>query len=260
LYLYNPSLNPAPPTIDPGNTTYVYVITSFQTLTAFETLLNVSWTVSKNASDANGPSPHKCLIARCYPKDSPPDPNNIDYAPPGGDPHYAQHNVTVDAVPSGKMHRIGIRTGNFLAEPQLVAIQAVPDLNPARQVLDTFMPTFKATKGFKQVSNKPLRNVSLSLEPLTHKPGGCIIEKIEDIVEDAARDILRVLEGKHAHAAPGGSGAIGKVRIGPKFYTEFDFIVDTTGAQPGDAFIYQLTETTSAGLLDGGLGVGIVVT
>jgi len=255
LYVYAPSLS-AGPIVDPaGVAVYNPPGGSFHTVTAFGTPVQVPWVVSSDSTKANAADPpHHCLIARCYPLTSPPDPGNIAYV--NTDQHYAQHNVTINPIPmKSPKKRIPIRTGNSMREPQLVVIQAVPDLEPAKGTLDTLLPSLKATPGFKQISTKPLKEVSFDLDPLTKKEGGCIFDKIEDFFEDAVKDLLRDLEGKHKKAAPGGSGAHGRVQIPANFYSAFDFNVDITGANPGDAFIYHLTQTTSAGVENGGLTV-----
>lgn len=255
LYVCAPSLNVGP-TIDPnGVAVYNPPNGSFHTITAFDSQTQVPWVVSSTPGAANtADPPHHCLIARCYPLSSPPDPGNISYV--NQDQHYAQHNVTVNPVPmKSPKKRISIRTGNSLREPELVVIQAVPDLAPAQGTLATLLPTLQATPGFKQISSKPLREVSFNLDPLTEPHGGGVFDKIEDFFEDKVKDVLHDLEVKFGKAAPSGSGAMGRVKIAPKFYTAFDFNVDLTGAEPGDAFIYHLTQTTGTGVQNGGLTV-----
>lgn len=264
LYVCTPSLNIAP--FPPDS----FVATTFQIVPSFApsncalqtsppTFVPVPWTVSANPSDANGPG-HKCLIARCYPfQGSNPDPGKLSpYLPQ--DPHYAQHNLTVNAIPKGGGGgmRIRIKTGNPLREPELVVIQAVPDLQPAPATLQAILPSLKATPGFKQLSNTPLRRVSFNLDPLTEGEGGCVFDKIEDFFEAEFKAVLRRLEAEFHKAAPGGTGAHGRVRIASRFYANFDFVADTTGAVPGNAYIYHLTQTTAAGAPDGGLTVAIV--
>lgn len=261
LYVYSPSLN-AGPTIDPsGAAVYNPPTGSFHTITAFDAQNPVPWTVVNDPSKANGASQnptdqinHKCLIARCYPKSSPPDPNNIDYV--NADQHYCQHNLTVNPVPSGGKHKMSIRTGNSREEQQAVVIQAIPDLQPDPATLKVIVPTLQVNPAFKQVANTPLRQVSFNLDPLGDKGGGGFFDKIEDFFEDLFQD----LEEKFKKAAPAGTGAFGRITIPPKFYTAFEFTVDTTGGQSGDAHIYHLTQTTSQGRENGGLTVAVLVT
>jgi hypothetical protein len=264
LYVCTPSLNiaPFPPDSLVATTAMIYPVSAFApsncaTQTSPPSFVSVPWTVSANASDPNGPG-HKCLIARCYPfVGSTPDALNISQYLPT-DPHYAQHNLAVQPIPSGKSGGMKIKTGNPRRQPELVAIQAVPDLRPTPATLNAILPSLKVTPGFKQISTTPLHGVSLNLKPLTGKDGGGIFDKIEDFFEETVKAVLRRLEDDFHKAAPGGTGAFGRVRIGSRFYANFDFNFDARGAQPGNGYIYHLTQITAAGAPDGGLTVVIV--
>src|SRR5262249_55417254 len=124
------------------------------------------------------------------------------------DQHYAQHNLTINAVGGGGGMKIKIKTGNPRREPELVVIQAVPDLSPTPATLNAILPSLKATPGFKQISATPLRGVSFDLDPLTEKDGGGIFDKIEDFFEEQFKTVLRRLEAEFHKAAPGGTGAL----------------------------------------------------
>jgi hypothetical protein len=228
----------------------------------------VNWTSQSTDSTklhyvdpANAPANHRCLVARCYTNpDNQRDGTNSALADHTlDDPHYAQHNLTVQPVAGGHMVKMKILTGNPREEPELVVLQAVPDLQLARGTLDAILPSLKTIPGFKQISDKPLRRVSFDLDPLTEKDGGGVFDKIEDFFEDKTKDVLRDLEGLFHKAAPGDSGVHSRVKIGGDFAAQFDFIADTHDAQPGNAYIYHLTQTRAQGQPNGGLTVAFVV-
>ena len=232
----------------------------------------VNWTSQSTDSSqpnfvdpANAPANHKCLVARCFTVP----PGTHDNADTGLsdhvglnpdntplDQHYAQHNLTIQAVAGGGAHRILIRTGNATREPELVMIQAVPNIDPNPAVLRAILPGLHTIKGFKQVSNKPLRRVEFDLNPLTEGEGGGFFDKIGDFFDEGARKVITELETKFGEATPGGTQ--GKVRIPAGHYATIQFIADVTGAQPGNAYLYDLTQVTSAGQPDGGLTVALV--
>jgi hypothetical protein len=238
------------------------------TIAPFTTDTMVSWTSQSTDSTklhfvdpTNQPANHRCIVARCYS-----DPTGVADGANGAlaahapdDPHYAWHNLTVQPTPPGKMMKMKIQTGNPREEDELLVLQAVPDLQPARGTLDAILPSLQTIAGFKKISNTPLRRVSFDLDPLTEKHGGGIFDKIEDFFEDEIKEGLRKLEGLFHKAAPGGTGIQSKVKIGGDFAAKFDFIVDTQGATPGDAYIYHLTQIRVQGQPDGGLTVAFVI-
>jgi hypothetical protein len=208
----------------------------------------------------NAQANHKCLIARCYTNPT----GNVDTTDAGlsshipDDQHYAQHNLDIQSIVGMSHVRLPIRAGNPTREPQLVAIQAVPDLNPNPAVLAAILPGLKTVPGFKQISSTPLRKVELNLQPLALHSGGGLIKRIEEIIEEEVRAVLRLLEEAFGKATPKGGGAHGRVRVGGSFFSDFEFVVDPSDAQKGNAYIYHLTQTTASNQPYGGITIALV--
>jgi hypothetical protein len=212
----------------------------------------VTWTASANPSDPNGVG-HKCLVARCYPfETSSPDsgPTGLsDHLP--YDQHYAQHNLSIVAAgPGGKGRKlIPIRTGNPRLEPQLVLIQAIFDPRPSGATLAAIQPGLQAIPGFKQIATQPLGKVEFDLSAF-NGPHESLLERIEDWIEKILQELEDWCRKK--------GGISARKVLPPSFAAFFDFKVDLSGAKPGDAYVYHLTQTTSHGRADGGLTVAIV--
>jgi hypothetical protein len=212
----------------------------------------------------NPPSPpkvghgHECLIARIYPDSLKagnfPNPENIEpYI--ATDYHYAQHNCWVGPS-EGKFFRIQIGNGNPLQEPQAFAIQAVPDINPSQKVLAAALGALQQVPGFKQISNKLAPGpAKLDVSGLP-RPHESLWDKIEDWIEKEVRELIEDLEGK-SHKA---GGAHARAEIAPKSFGKFSFSVDISGAKPGDAYLYHISQVNGKGQPYGGATVALVVT
>lgn len=214
----------------------------------------VTW---NTASFPNLGTGHRCLLARVYPPfdlagNFPPNEDLTTF--PSDDIHYAQHNCTVLAGGSGHMH-VPIRNGNWLEEPQLVALQAVPDLNPTRTVLDAVLPGLRQIPAFKQIATTPLRRVDFDLSAFKSSHDS-LLDKIEDWIERKVLKIFEDLEGK-CHGAGGTST---RVVLPPKHFAKLNFIADLSGSNPGDAHIYHVSQVNGKGEPYGGLTVAMVVT
>jgi hypothetical protein len=199
---------------------------------------------------------HECLIARVYP-------NSLaesalqGYAVnafPAGDLHYAQRNCTVEAA-GGHMIKFQIGNGNVLREPELVAIQAVPDINPNPTVLAAVLPALQRIPAYKQIATTPLRSVGLDLSAFK-SPHESLLEKILEWISKEVMEFIEDLEAKCKKAG----GTSGRVVIAPGVFSKFDFTADLSGATPGDAYIYHLSQVNGQGQPYGGLTVGIVAT
>lgn len=226
----------------------------------------VNWTASATSGDPdfiNGIQ-HKCMVARCYPFGATPDPGAVK-GYPAVDAHYAQRNLVVVGV--GSKHeggkRFPIKIGNAGQHAELVRLRAFTDFKPTRQVLDAILPSLKATPGFKQIAPVPLHKISFDLSNLggakkgigdIFREVGREVAEIADKVEDG---IEKAVTGKDEGPEPQKIEA--HVSLAPKVVSTFDFIVDPTGATPGNAHIYHLTQENSKGQPEGGLTVIFVI-
>ena len=191
---------------------------------------------------------HACLLARVYPLGATPDSGDLS-GYPGSDQHYAQHNCTVNTTDGQGMIRIPIGNGTSRRGPQFVAIQAVPVLEPNRTVLDAVMPSLQLHPGFKQIATTPLRSVELDLSAFK-SPHESLLDRIEHWIEKEALEIIAALEGDCKKA----NGTSARVVLPPNFFAKFHFIADLSGAKPGDAHIYNLSQVNSKVERAGGLG------
>lgn len=212
--------------------------------------------VSWNPSTAIGTG-HRCLLARVYPPEdlSGSFPANEDLTLfPSNDTHYAQHNCTVGAVDTGDMI-VPIKNGNWREEPYFVAIQAVPDLKPNRTVLDAVLPGLRLIPAFKQIATTPLQRVELDVTAFRSHHDS-LLEKIEDWIEEEVMKIIKELEGKCRQAG----GASARVVLPPNLVAKFNLNLDLSGAKPGDAHIYHVSQVDGKGQPYGGLTVAVVRT
>ena len=212
------------------------------------------WNNPANVPVLSDPS-HACLVARVYPFPSSPDTGDLSNYP-AEDLHYAQHNCAVyTSAPSPRPLIIQINNGTAQREPELVAIQAVPDLNPNKLVLDTVLPSLQLIPTFKQISNKPLPPVKFDLSAFK-SPHESLLEKIFEWIEKEIMELIEELEGKCRKA--GGTHA--RVVLPPNSSAKFGLIVDLSKANPGDAYIYQVSQVNGKGQPYGGVTVVIAAT
>ncbi len=197
---------------------------------------------------------HACLLARVYPFGATPDPGTLS-GYPSGDLHYGQHNCTIQAAAPKGLFKLPIFNGSLSREPELVAIQAVPDLAPNPTVLNAVMGGLHQIPGFKQIATTPLKSVGLDVSAFK-SPHESLLERIEEWIERLIMELIRDLEGKAGKA--GGTHA--RVMIPPNFSAKFNFTADLSGATPGDAHIYHISQVNGKGDPWGGLTVAIVIT
>jgi len=197
---------------------------------------------------------HACLLARVYPFGATPDTGDLA-GYPAEDLHYAQHNCTVNTSDGQGMMRIPIGNGTALGEPQLVVIHAVPDLDPNRKVLDAVLPSLRLIPAFRQIASTPLRNVDFDLSAFRSSHES-LLDQIEDWIEKEVIEIIEHLEGncrnKHGHSA--------RLVLPPNYFAKFNFIADLSGAKPGDAHIYHVSQINGKGQPYGGLTIALLAT
>lgn len=255
LYIGDPFIAMAPASMDlltgtpPGTGPALPAITAGQ--------LNVATSVGPwdSATIPHLSQPHHaCLLARVYPAGSSPDTGDLS-GYPAVDPHYAQHNCTVNTSDGQGLLRIPIVNGTVRRGPQLVAIQAVPDLKPSQAVLDAVMPSLQRIPAFKQIAAAPLPRVDLDFSGFKSSHEG-LLDKIEDWIEEKVIAIIHALEGD----CKNNNGASTRVMLPPNFFGKFDFVADLSGTQQGDAHIYHISQVNEKGEPYGGITVVIVVT
>jgi len=197
---------------------------------------------------------HACLLARVYPLGATPDSGDLS-GYPAVDQHYAQHNCTVNTSDGQGMIRLPIGNGTARRKPQLVAIHAVPDLNPNPTVLNAVLPSLKLKPGFKRIATTPLRGVDFDLSAF-RSPHEGLLDKIKDWIQREALEIIEALEDDCRKK----SGKSARLMLPPNHFAKFNFVADLAGAKPGDAHIYQLSQVNEKGEPYGGLTVAILVT
>jgi hypothetical protein len=153
------------------------------------------------------------------------------------------------------MFMLPIFNGTVGREPELVTIQAVPDLAPNQTVLDAVMGGMLQIPAFKQIATTPLKSVGLDVSAFK-SPHESLLERIEEWIEHWVLELIRDLEGK----AAGAGGAHARVMLPPNFSAKFNFTADLSGAKPGDAHIYHVSQVNGRGQPYGGLTVAIVIT
>jgi hypothetical protein len=196
------------------------------------------------------------LLARVYPFGASPDTGDLT-SYPGIDPHYAQHNCTIytsEPAPKSRPLRIPITNGTVKKEPELVALQVVPDLAPNALVLNTVLPSLQLNPSFKQIATTPLPPVKFDLSAFK-SPHESLLERLLEWIGKEVMELIEDLEGK-CHKA-GGTSA--RAVLPPNFSAKFNLAFDLTGAKSGDAHIYQLSQVNGSGKPYGGVIVVVVI-
>lgn len=264
LYVGDPSL-----VMTPINTVQLQAPTQVAGLAAGGAVKStVPWTPDTDPTKPNGPG-HKCLIARAYPFGSTPDTGQLSIYLPD-DPHYAQHNLTVQGVggKEGKA-RIRVNTGNPREQAEVATILVLADTQPNAAVLAAIMPSLNAFPGFTTVASKPVKSMQLDLGSLgqvvppgdtddAHEKKG-FFEKVEDAARAVAGGIAKAADAVEDAFEGPDKKVQGKVLIDGNSFGSFDFVVDPSGGNPGEAYICHMTQTTADGKPCGGLTVVVVV-
>jgi hypothetical protein len=253
LYIGDPTLPMVPGSASMGTIASPYPTPNGVTITPGQS--NVATPVSWNSSvipTLSQPN-HGCLLARVYPFGATPDTGDLS-GYPSTDPHYAQHNCTVNATEMMEGFKIPIVNGNISLEPILVAMQAVPDLKPNQTVLNSIMGSLRMVKGFKQIATTPLPKVEFDLSPFKGQHES-LIEKILEGIDKRVLALIEDLEGNCKKAG----GVSARAVLPPRHFAKFNFIADLRGTKAGDAHILHVSQVNQAGRPYGGLTVVIVV-
>ena len=214
----------------------------------------VDWTPPAGLPPGDPQSPgHKCLVARCYPSSA--TPSGASFFVPD-DPHAAQHNIVVLPVPAGPnpLHPVGtlkvstlnptaVPLPNPLQKPE-VKLRAVLDLLPKELALRTLRKRLQQVPGFQQVRTSPL-------------PRGFKF----DLTGFHASHVV-----DHSHSTvpgfpppPSPPSFEARIELPPRRgVVQIPFLADLSGAQPGDACIFHLVQTSTADVVEGGLTLAMV--
>ena len=175
----------------------------------------VSWTIPgpppppSSEPDSAG---HKCLIARCYPRNLTPDPGAFHQV---DDIHLAQRNICI--VPCASPCGQEVQTANPTREFEKVTLRVVADLRPNRHVLKTVMEHLSKLKGFKQLSPKPPPRSSLQLKDFPDA-------KVQDYTQKPRDGMYGRLKSPNFQA---------QIVMKPKQVTSFRFMTDMGRARFG---------------------------
>lgn len=196
----------------------------------------IDWSVPSGLppDDPQGPG-HKCLIARCFPDSLAPSNSNF-FLP--DDPHVAQHNICIVPCPEKKLvhHQLHFKvsTLNPGREKERAIVRAVLDLKPTDFVRRTVLTRLKKLQGFHQIATQaPTHGFKFDLS--AYSP-----TNVHDKSHGVPHPIFQGEVTLTTHVA------------------HIDFIADLTGTKAGDAFIYHLTQTDTAGHPQGGLTLVLV--
>lgn len=196
----------------------------------------VDWSVPSGLPADNPQAPgHKCLIARCFPDSL--SPSNSNFFLPD-DPHLAQHNICIVPCPEKKLvhHQLHFKvsTLNPGSKEERARLRAVLDLKPKEFVARTVLTRLKKVNGFHQLATAaPAQGFRFDLSAFSPS-------NIHD----------------NSHGGPQPNFAAEATLT--NHVVHLDFIADLTGTQAGDAFIYHLTQTDTAGHPQGGLTLVLV--
>jgi hypothetical protein len=211
----------------------------------------ITWKpTSTNDKDADGKGPnansHRCLIVRCFPELGPsPDPDCFHIV---ADQHVAQHNI--DIVSGSNIVNGLVWTSNSNDEErELATLRLVADLNPEPRVVEILTPALQATPGYQRIARTS--PVSFGLE-LPDFPDAKVCDNTR---LGCLGRILKAL-------GLGGSTFEPKyeadIQLQPGQVTSFNFTVDLSRSQPGDAHIFHLMHVRSDQQVIGGLTIGAV--
>jgi hypothetical protein len=203
----------------------------------------IDWTPSAALPLDNPEAPgHKCLVARCYP-DSLISSRGSFFVP--GDQHAAQHNLCTVPTPNQtfifKINTLNPRPNprqppNSLQNSE-VKLRAVLDLEPTEFVRQTALTRLHLQSGFQQLRTSPL-------------PNGFKFD-------------LAGLQASHVidHSQPGlnpfpphtNPSFEAVIALNSPHVTQLTFLATPKGTQPGEACIFHLTQSDTAGNPEGGL-------
>lgn len=223
-WICNPSLVVSPPNgvqIGTGLVTWSQITTK-----------EFAWTLptpTPPASDPQGPG-HKCLVARCYPRNLTPDANDFHRV---DDPHVAQRNICI--VPCASPCGLDIETETVQRErEEKVLIRAVADLDPDKRVLEVVLGALLEYKGFKRISREV-------------PPFKLIFKDDREVkIVDRSSGHGDRARGPHFDAA---------LTLKARERIRFRFQSDLERSQPGDAHIFHVVHVDAREKVQGGLTV-----
>ncbi|HBB93839.1 MAG TPA: hypothetical protein DC054_00475 [Blastocatellia bacterium] len=233
LWVGNPSLAMAPD--NQASTFMIANIGSPMPAPGATGTQQVDWSVPSGLPPDNPQgSGHKCLIARCFPDSL--SPSNSNFFLPD-DPHLAQHNICIVPCPEKKLshHQLHFKVSTLNpGREKRARLRAVLDLKPREFVGRTVLTRLKKVHGFNQLATAaPTHGFKFDLAAIS--PSN---------VHDNSQG------GPHPNFEA-------EVTL-TNHVVHLDFIADLTGTQAGDAFIYHLTQTDTAGHPQGGLTLVLV--
>lgn len=179
---------------------------------------------------------HKCLVARCHPDSLIPSDTRF-FVP--GDQHVAQHNLCTVPTPNQpfifKINTLNPSVPlNPLAE---VKLRAVLDLEPNEFVRRTALRRLQLQSGFQQLRTSPL-------------PNGF---KFDLTGLQASQVIDHSRPGLHPFPPQANPSFEAVIALNSPKVTQLTFQAIPKGTQPGEACIFHLTQTDTAGNPQGGL-------
>lgn len=185
---------------------------------------------------------HKCLVAMCYPDSL--ISNETSFFVPG-DQHVAQHNLCTVPTPDQpftfKVNTLDPRPSpkqppNALQHSE-VKVRAVLDLEPTEFVRRTALRRLQSQSGFQQLRTSPLPNgFGFDLTGLSASN-----------VIDHSRPGLHTLPPQHNPSFEA------VITLNSRQLTQLTFMAAPKGTQAGEACIFHLTQSDTAGNPQGGL-------
>ena len=181
---------------------------------------------------------HKCLVARCYPDSL--IPSDTSFFGPG-DQHVAQHNLCTVPTPNQTfIFKINtLDPGPTLSPIQNaeVKLRAVLDLEPNEFVRRTVLRRLQLQSGFQQVRTTPLSNGF----------------KFDLTGFQASQVIDHSQPGLHPFPPHTNPSFEAVIALNSRHVVQLTFLASPKGTEPGEACIFHLTQSDTAGNPQGGL-------
>jgi hypothetical protein len=181
---------------------------------------------------------HKCLVARCYPDSL--IPSDASFFVPG-DQHVAQHNLCTVPTPNQpftfKVNTLDPRPALSPLQNSEVKLRAVLDLGPNEFVRRTVLRRLQLQSGFQQLRTLPL--------PLGFR--------FDLTGLQASHVIDHSQPGLHTFPPQANPSFEAVITLNSRHVTQLTFLAAPKGTQPGEACIFHLTQSDTAGNPQGGL-------
>jgi hypothetical protein len=187
---------------------------------------------------------HKCLVARCYPDSG--SPSDTSFFVPG-DQHVAQHNLCTVQIPNQalifKINTLNPRPPQHpppnLLQNSEIKLRAVLDLEPNNFVRHIVLSRLQLQSGFQQLRTAPL-------------PQGFKFDLTGLHASQVVDHSQPGLNSFPPHTNPSFEAVI---VLDTQRVTQLTFQASPRGTQPGEACIFHLTQSDTAGKSQGGLTV-----